>query len=178
MEKELLTLEEKIKAHNFDFMPETVTLKRLAKMFKEGKLLLNSGSDIFTHRLSYWDRASTIESILIGAFHRPIFVVEDEKGYWKIVNGEHVILAIFHFMEVLNEFEAINYLDTLEETRQLNEDGLFYLKELSGRSWWELEIPIRMRIEEFSLRVNMCTKKLEFDEMLNLANRLKVLNKG
>jgi uncharacterized protein with ParB-like and HNH nuclease domain len=69
-----------------------------------------------TFRWDIFQQTRFIESILLGIPVPPIFVAEDDKGKWELVDGLQRISSIFSFFGLLTENETKNNL-ILEEGR-------------------------------------------------------------
>lgn len=72
----------------------------LMNMFEDGDLFITPEYQR-AFRWSNFQQTRFIESVLLGIPIPPIFVAEDDKGKWEVVDGLQRISTIFSFFGVL-----------------------------------------------------------------------------
>lgn len=121
-------------------------IEKMAKEIKTDKYPMSIGElasiyiagDLDVHpefqRIFRWDltqRSNLIESIILGIPIPPIFVSQNEKGVWDVIDGQQRISTIFEFMGILKD-ESNNILSPSRLTQTK------FLPSLDGK-WWESE---------------------------------------
>lgn len=117
-------------------------------------------------RLFRWDdyqKTRFIESILIGIPIPPIFVAEDEKGRWELVDGLQRISTIFSLFGILKTVkEKNNWI--------MGEGDL--ICELKNLACKDLPLKFQLNIKRASCRVEIIKWNSIFDMRYELFNRL------
>jgi len=81
----------------------------LMNMYEDGDLFITPEYQR-AFRWSNFQQTRFIESVLLGIPIPPIFVAEDDKGKWEVVDGLQRISTIFSFFGVLSSFPEKNHL--------------------------------------------------------------------
>jgi hypothetical protein len=100
----------------------------LMNMYEDGDLFITPEYQR-AFRWSNFQQTRFIESVLLGIPIPPIFVAEDDKGKWEVVDGLQRISTIFSFFGVLSSFPEKNNLQLCEgemvaELAQININNL------------------------------------------------------
>lgn len=107
----------------------SMSIGELASIYKENDLDIHPEFQRFFR----WDieqKSRLIESILLGIPIPPIFVSQNEKGIWDVIDGLQRLSTIFEFMGILkDENEDLETPSRLEETK--------FLPSLGGKYWEE-----------------------------------------
>lgn len=117
-------------------------------------------------RLFRWDdyqKTRFIESILIGIPIPPIFVAEDDKGRWELVDGLQRISTIFSFFGILK---------TIKEKNNWILDKGDLVDELKNLACRDLPLKFQLNIKRASCRVEIIKWNSVFDMRYELFNRL------
>lgn len=117
-------------------------------------------------RLFRWDdyqKTRFIESILIGIPIPPIFVAEDVKGRWELVDGLQRISTIFSFFGILKTIKEKN--DWIMGKGDL-------IDELKNLACKDLPLKFQLNIKRASCRVEIIKWNSVFDMRYELFNRL------
>ena len=119
-----------------------------------------------------------------------IFVSEDHKGNWDVVDGVQRLSTIFSFMGMSfpKSDEFLEQDDSIEETEEglLDDSGrehefslepfalakLEHLVEAKGRSWTELPIALKRKLETTRIDVTMLESTSSVEAKYNLFLRL------
>lgn len=80
----------------------SMSIGEIVSMYKEGELDINPDYQR-RFRWSIQQRSRLIESILIGVPLPSIFVYQNEKGIWEVVDGVQRISTILEFMGELKD---------------------------------------------------------------------------
>jgi Protein of unknown function DUF262 len=129
-------------------VPRTIDL--LLTRLQEGELDL---SPDFQRRSNLWSEATKsalIESMLLRIPIPSLYVSEDQKGNYTVVDGLQRLCAIAHFANVAALNKAVK--QTLNPLRL---KGLESLKEINGASFDELTRPMKRRINETELTLHV-----------------------
>ena len=92
-----------------DKMAKEIRTDKYPMSIGELASIYNAG-DIDVHpefqRIFRWDiiqKSNLIESILLGIPIPPIFVSQNEKGIWDVIDGQQRLSTIFEFMGILKD---------------------------------------------------------------------------
>ncbi|MCW2482200.1 DUF262 domain-containing protein [Candidatus Symbiopectobacterium sp. NZEC135] len=85
----------------------------LMNMYEDGDLFITPEYQR-AFRWSNFQQTRFIESVLLGIPIPPIFVAEDDKGKWEVVDGLQRISTIFSFFGILSSFPEKNNLQLCE----------------------------------------------------------------
>lgn len=116
-----------------------------------------------TFRWDVFQQTRFIESILLGIPVPPIFVAEDDKGKWELVDGLQRISTIFSFFGLLIQNEDKNNL-VLEEGDLITE--------LKGKTVNDIGILLKNSIKRSVCRVEIIKWDSDVDMRYELFNRL------
>jgi hypothetical protein len=146
-------------------VPRTVAL--LLTRLDEGELDL---SPDFQRRSNLWNektKSALIESLLLRIPIPSLYVSEDEKGNYTVVDGLQRLCAIAHFVDVAALNKAVG--QTLNPLR-LKE--LESLDELNSRSFKELSRPMQRRINETELTLHVIRAGTPATVKFNIFSRI------
>lgn len=130
LQQEIDKMSKSIKTDNYP-----MSIGELANLYHDGDININP----IYQRMFRWDisqQSALIESILLGIPIPPIYVYQDEKGKWNIIDGQQRLTTIFKFMGVFKSDvdcddyelrEEINKTSPLVKTR--------FLPALEGKVW-------------------------------------------
>lgn len=146
-------------------VPRTVAL--LLTRLDEGELDL---SPDFQRRSNLWNektKSALIESLLLRIPIPSLYVSEDEKGNYTVVDGLQRLCAIAHFVDVAALNKAVQ--QTLNPLR-LKE--LESLDELNDKSFKELSRPMQRRINETELTLHVIRAGTPATVKFNIFSRI------
>lgn len=126
LQKEIDLMAKYIKTDNYP-----MSIGELANLYQEGDLNINP----VYQRMFRWDisqQSALIESILLNIPIPPIYVYQNEKGKWNLIDGQQRLSTIFRFMGILkndgeNEENKSNEVEPLTITK--------FLPSLEGKFW-------------------------------------------
>jgi len=104
-----------------------MSIGELMNLYRDDELRI----DPAFQRLFRWDdtrKTRFIESLLLGIPIPPIFVFQDEKGIWELIDGLQRLSTIFQFTNILKGPRA-------EELGPLTLEGTNFLPSLAGKRW-------------------------------------------
>lgn len=134
LQEQIDAMSKSIKTDNYP-----MSIGELANLYQDGEININP----IYQRMFRWDitqQSALIESILLGIPIPPIYVFQDEKGVWNIIDGQQRLSTIFKFMEILkkdNDCEdeeiktELNKREPLVKTR--------FLPALEGKFWQDVD---------------------------------------
>ncbi|KFC76684.1 DUF262 domain-containing protein [Buttiauxella agrestis] len=134
----------------------------LMNMYEDGDLFITPEYQR-AFRWSNFQQTRFIESVLLGIPIPPIFVAEDDKGKWEVVDGLQRISTIFSFFGVLSSFPEKNNL-------QLCEGEM--VAELANININNLPIRLKTTIKRAVCRVEIVRWDSNEDIRYELFNRL------
>ncbi|WP_368246511.1 DUF262 domain-containing protein [Clostridium paraputrificum] len=137
----------------------------IINMYKNKELIISPQFQ----RLFRWDnyqRTRFIESILLGIPTPPIFVAEDNKGNWELVDGLQRISTVVSFFGFLRDDNNSNS----NNNWAMDEGAL--IKELEGYSSRNLPPLFIKNIKRTYCRVEIIKWDSEYDMRYELFNRL------
>ena len=137
-----------------------LSLSELATMYVEGDFKIPEEFE----NLFRWDnyqKTRLIESVLIGLPMPSIFVIEDYKGRWELIDGFQRLFTIFSF---LGQIKNCN-------TWKLEKGDL--LKEIDGLSYDELPINVKNLIRRYVCRVEIIYCDNGYEGRYDICERLK-----
>ncbi|NEX62483.1 DUF262 domain-containing protein [Noviherbaspirillum galbum] len=131
-------------------------------MFEDGDLFITPEYQrVF--RWSKFQQTRFIESVILGIPIPPIFVAEDNKGKWEVVDGLQRISTILSFFGLLNEMPDKNNLVLTEGE---------IVRELEGISIETLPLKLKTSIKRSVCRVEIVRWDSQEDIRYELFNRL------
>lgn len=149
----------------------SMSIGEIVSIYKEGEININP---IFQRKFRWPDqlRSRLIESILIGVPIPSIFVYQNDKGIWEVVDGVQRLSTIFEFMGELKDGDG-NKLppSTLSKTKML--------PSLEGMTWnlipkEPLQIDFRRTKIEIKIIKSSSSKNAKFEvfQRLNYSSPL------
>jgi hypothetical protein len=119
------------------------------------------------YRWSDYQKTRFIESILLGIPIPPIFVAEDKKGRWELVDGLQRLSTVLSFFGLLRS--------NSEETRNLNNWILGpgdIVDELYNFNCQTLPLKFQLNIKRAACRIEIIKWNSDYDMRFELFNRL------
>lgn len=134
----------------------------LMNMFEDGELFITPEYQrVF--RWSLFQQTRFIESVILGIPIPPIFVAEDNKGKWEVVDGLQRMSTILSFFGLLEEMPEKNNLILTQGEM---------VKELEGISLEDLPVKLKTTIKRSVCRVEIVRWDSQEDIRYELFNRL------
>lgn len=169
-----MSLESEIKdaKHNIITDGYDMSIGELVNLYKDKELIINPN---FQRYFVWSDSQKTrfIESIILGIPVPSIFVYQNEKGVWELVDGLQRLSTIFEFVGVLRKPDGdIAGPSTLNGTKML--------PSLANRAWAEIpdsdarEIGLEQQLEikRSRMRVEILKKESDSQAKFELFQRL------
>ena len=126
LQKEIDLMANSIKTDNYP-----MSIGELANLYLDGDLQINP----IYQRMFRWDitqQSALIESILLNIPIPPVYVYQNEKGKWNLIDGQQRLSTIFKFMGILkNESED----GSTEEVEVEPLTCTKFLPSLEGKYW-------------------------------------------
>ena len=97
LQKEIDLMAKAIKTDNYP-----MSIGELANLYQDGDLKINP----IYQRMFRWDitqQSALIESILLNIPIPPIYVYQNEKGKWNLIDGQQRLSTIFKFMGIVKK---------------------------------------------------------------------------
>lgn len=149
-----------------------MSIGELLSNYKEGEININPDFQR-KFRWTPYQRSRLIESILLGVPIPSIFVYQDEKGKWEVVDGVQRLSTIFEFMGELKDKEG-----NKQEKSELIKTKL--LPSLEGMTWDKLpKEPLQIDFRRTKLEVKIIKReshrnaKFEVFQRLNSGSHLQ-----
>ena len=104
-----------------------MSVGEIINLYRDKEIFINPSFQ----RLFRWDpsrKTRFIESLLLGIPVPPIFVYQDKKGVWELIDGLQRLSTIFEFVGILRLPDGVT-----AEPSVL--DGTQFLPSLSDKSW-------------------------------------------
>ncbi|MCD8020643.1 MAG: DUF262 domain-containing protein [Clostridiales bacterium] len=130
-----LEIDKMSKAIKTDNYP--MSIGELANIYREGDLRI----DPIYQRAFRWDisqQSALIESILLNIPIPPIYVYQNEKGKWNLIDGQQRLSTIFKFMGILTQPNEGGEGEEDEVVKYFNREPLTktkFLPSLEGKYW-------------------------------------------
>ncbi len=145
-----------------------MSIGELASMYGAGEIILRPEYQRF-FRWTAEQKSKLIESILIGLPLPSVFVAQDEKGNWEVVDGMQRLSTIFDFMgELERDAQTNQYYAPFEA---LSND-LFYLSEFEGQTWKDLSRRIQLDFKRTKVQLTILLRETDLDAKFELFQRL------
>lgn len=149
-----------------------MSLGELINLYRNDELKI----DPVFQRLFRWDderKTRFIESILLGIPFPPIFVYQDSKGIWELIDGLQRLSTLFQLTGELKGERA-------EELGPLILNGTQFLPSLNGKRWSESEIGaddgigsvLQIEIKRARIRVEILKSDSDVTAKFELFQRL------
>lgn len=152
LDKEINDARKEIVSDGYD-----MSLGELINLYKDNELRINPEFQ----RLFRWDitrKTRFVESILLGIPVPPIFVFQDEKGIWQLIDGLQRLSTIFEFCGILKDEKGVVKPSTMEGTK--------FLPSLSNKNWecWTqgdeaIDKTMQLQIKRARIRVEILLKE-------------------
>lgn len=126
LQREIDSMAKSIKTDNYP-----MSIGELANLYQDGDLNI---SPIY-QRLFRWDitqQSALIESILLNIPIPPIYVYQNEKGKWNLIDGQQRLSTIFKFMGILKKSEQDEEGDKFKQEPLTSTK---FLPSLEGKYW-------------------------------------------
>ena len=127
LQKEIDLMAKAIKTDNYP-----MSIGELANLYQEGDLKINP----IYQRMFRWDitqQSALIESILLNIPIPPIYVYQNEKGKWNLIDGQQRLSTIFKFMGILKKDSEDGQEKGIVESEPLTRTK--FLPSLEGKFW-------------------------------------------
>lgn len=127
LQKEIDLMAKAIKTDNYP-----MSIGELANLYQDGDLKINP----IYQRMFRWDitqQSALIESILLNIPIPPIYVYQNEKGKWNLIDGQQRLSTIFKFMGILKKESEAEMGTALVECEPLT--CTKFLPSLEGKYW-------------------------------------------
>jgi len=137
---------------------QTITVENLNNRMNRRRFLVRPPYQRY-ESISSVKASAIIESMLLGIKLPPIFVFNRDDSVMEVIDGQQRVLAIFGFMN-------LEFLDERGEWTRSAKNGfklrnLRILKELNGKAFEDLEVPLQDKLWDFNLY------QVNIDEKLN-----------
>jgi hypothetical protein len=133
-----------------DIIAKPMTISSLEDRLRNAELDLTPD---FQRQANVWDakrKARLIESILLKIPLPSFYFSEDLQGGYAVVDGLQRLCAVFHFKNT-----ALLNSSTGAGLTPLRLKGLQYLKEIEGKSYFDLDRKFQRRISELEITANI-----------------------
>ena len=127
LQKEIDLMAKSIKTDNYP-----MSIGELANLYQDGDLKINP----IYQRMFRWDitqQSALIESILLNIPIPPIYVYQNEKGKWNLIDGQQRLSTIFKFMGILKKESEEDESHELVKSEPLT--CTKFLPSLEGKYW-------------------------------------------
>lgn len=127
LQKEIDLMAKAIKTDNYP-----MSIGELANLYQDGDLKINP----IYQRMFRWDitqQSALIESILLNIPIPPIYVYQNEKGKWNLIDGQQRLSTIFKFMGILKKESEEDESHELVKSEPLT--CTKFLPSLEGKYW-------------------------------------------
>jgi uncharacterized protein with ParB-like and HNH nuclease domain len=143
----------------------SMSIGEIVSIYKEGELIINPDFQ----RKFRWPvhlRSRLIESILIGVPIPPIFVYQNEKGIWEVVDGVQRISTILEFMGELKDDNGNKLQNsTLSKTKMI--------PSLEGITWNNLpKEPLQIDFRRTKIEVKIIKSTSHVNAKFEIFQRL------
>lgn len=154
-------------------------VKYVVDLIKEGKIIL----DVPFQRKRIWQpkRSSVfIESLLLDVPIPPIYLAEDSKGKWLVIDGLQRLMSIEKYYDnvigligitTLDKLEKMKYKDLPSNYKSRLDDSLLRVNVISNKSDPSIKYDIFMRLNQGAMTLNYqelrnCMFRGSFNDML------------
>ncbi|AGT09266.1 DUF262 domain-containing protein [Paracoccus aminophilus] len=145
-----------------------MSIGELASMYEAGEIILRPEYQRY-FRWSSEQKSKLIESILIGLPLPSVFVAQDEKGNWEVVDGMQRLSTIFDFMGIVDDETKRNAYYTAFETLS---DDLYYIEEFTGKGWADFGRRIQLDFRRTKIQLTILLRETDLDAKFELFQRL------
>lgn len=134
----------------------------IMNMYDRDEIIINPDFQRL-YRWTDYQKTRFIESVIIGIPIPPIFVAEDSKGRWEVVDGLQRLSTIFSFFGILKN---------LPEKNNWTLGAGDMIQQLDGYSCDLLPTKIQLNIKRSSFRIEIIKWNSQYDLRFELFNRL------
>ena len=149
-----------------------MSVGEIMNLYKDKEIVINPS---FQRLFRWTDSQKTrfIESLLLGIPIPPIFVVQDDKGIWELIDGLQRLSTIFEFTGILRKPDGSKLLPS-------SLGGTAFLPSLAGKKWEETDDTAndgigkeqQLQIKRARLRVEILKKESDPKAKFELFQRL------
>jgi hypothetical protein len=161
LEKEIETTRNSLSTDKLD-----MSFGEIMNMYERKEIIIDPAFQRL-FRWSEYQKTRFIESILLGIPIPPIFVAEDEKGRWELVDGLQRLSTVLSFFGILK-------IDTSEK-KELNNwklgvgdiiDSFYFM------ACKDLPLKFQLNIKRAACRIEIIKWNSDYDMRFELFNRL------
>jgi uncharacterized protein with ParB-like and HNH nuclease domain len=166
LEKEIKEARKEIISDGYD-----MSLGEIINLYKDEELKINPEFQ----RLFRWDitkKTRFIESIILGIPVPPIFVFQDEKGTWELIDGLQRLSTVLEFCGLLKGKDG-------KKTKPSCLEGTTFLPSLANKTWqaWKegdepIDKTLQLQIKRARIRVEILLKESDEQAKYELFQRL------
>ena len=159
LEQDVETKRNQLKSEKLD-----MSFSELMSMYQDEDLIISPEYQ----RSFRWNKEQQtrfIESVLLGIPTPPIFVAEDDKGRWELVDGLQRISTIFAFFGLLKQEDG-----KIKDKTSLEAGSL--ISKLEGKTVEDISIKLKNTIKRAFCRVEILRWDSNLDMRYELFNRL------
>ena len=128
----------------------SMSIGEIINLYKDDEIVINPDYQRF-FRWTITQKSKLVESILLGIPIPPIFVYQDEKGKWEVVDGLQRISTILEFVGVLKSKEDENKI--LPPSTLI---GTNILPNLKNMTWENLpREPLQLNFKRTSIKIEI-----------------------
>ncbi|HUI28869.1 MAG TPA: DUF262 domain-containing protein [Candidatus Acidoferrales bacterium] len=136
-------------------------------MYKDGELIINPDFQRF-FRWSVTQQTKFIESILLGIPIPPIFVYQNEKGKWELVDGLQRVSTILNFAGILKDEDKSRRTRSSTKLEQTE-----MIPSLKGITWKKLPVePLQLEFKRTKLKIEIIKSGSHKDAKFEVFQRL------
>lgn len=145
-----------------------MSIGEIVNMYENGEIILRPEYQRY-FRWTAEQKSKLIESILIGLPLPSMFVAQDEKGNWEVVDGMQRLSTILDYMGALKKAATAN--EYYSEFSTLSED-LYYLPQFEGKRWDDLSRRIQLDFRRTKIQLTILLRETDLDAKFELFQRL------
>ncbi len=159
-----MNLEAEISKHSAKVSSDSYSMSvgELSSMYTDGELNIHPEFQRF-FRWKSEQKSRLVESLLLGIPIPPIFVSENDKSRWDVIDGLQRLSTIFELMGILKD-------EMNQEQEPLVLTGTKYLPSLAGKVWKE-DFEGRDRLPE-SARIKIKRARLDVNIVKNTSDEI------
>lgn len=145
-----------------------MSIGELASMYERDEIILRPEYQRY-FRWTPEQKSKLIESILIGLPLPSIFMAQDDKGSWEVVDGMQRLSTIFDFMGILST--QYTNQSGYKAFKNLTDD-LFYLQKFANKSWDDFSRRIQLDFKRTKTQLTILLRETSPDAKFELFQRL------
>jgi len=166
----MTSLDEKIEKTRNSLRTERMDISfgEIIRMYQDKEMIIAPEYQ----RLFRWDetqRTKFIESLLLGIPIPPIFVAENDKKEWEVVDGLQRVSTVLTFCSALKATDENKNLENLNGWKLEKGD---LIKEIEGKTYELLSRETKFLIKRYICRVEIIKSNSEYDMRYQLFERL------